>query len=52
VFSISLSAEARRELKEIQAYIGEERESPQAALKVIENILAKIENLIRFPMLS
>ena len=31
-----LSAEARRDLKGIQDYIGDEQESPQNALKVIE----------------
>jgi plasmid stabilization system protein ParE len=46
---LSLAAEARRDLKGIQAYIGEEQESPQAALDVIEKILDRIENLIQFP---
>jgi len=45
----SISAEARRDLKGIQEYISEEKESPQTALKVIENILDKIEGLIRLP---
>jgi plasmid stabilization system protein ParE len=49
MLDISLSAEARRDLKEIQAYISEEQESPQTALQVIENILDRIENLIQFP---
>jgi plasmid stabilization system protein ParE len=49
MLSISLSAEARRDLKEIQAYISEEQESPQTALQVIEKILDRIENLIQFP---
>jgi len=44
-----LSAEARRDLKGIQDYIANEQESPQAALKVIETILARIEDLIGFP---
>jgi plasmid stabilization system protein ParE len=47
--SVSLSAEARRDLRAIQAYISEEQESPQTALNVIEKILNKIENLIQFP---
>jgi len=45
----SLSTEARRDLKNIQNYISEEKESPLTALKVIENILDKIEGLIRLP---
>ena len=44
-----LSAEARRDLKGIQEYIANEQESPQAALKVIEKILDRIENLLSFP---
>jgi len=44
-----LSAEARQDLKSIQNYIAEEQESPQTALKVIEKILDKIENLLSFP---
>ena len=44
-----LSAEARRDLRGIQEYIANEQESPQAALKVIEKILDKIENLLGFP---
>ena len=44
-----LSAEARRDLKGIQDYIANEQESPQAALKVIETILDRIEGLIGFP---
>ena len=44
-----LSAEARRDLKSIQDYITDEQESPQTALKVIENILERIERLINFP---
>ena len=43
------SAEARRDLKDIQKYISNEQESPQAALKVVENILERIERLISFP---
>jgi plasmid stabilization system protein ParE len=46
---IVLSAEARRDLKDIQAYIANEQESPQNALKVIEKILDKIEDLLSFP---
>jgi plasmid stabilization system protein ParE len=44
-----LSAEAKRDLKEIQRYIAEEQESPQNALGVIKKILEKVENLIDFP---
>jgi plasmid stabilization system protein ParE len=44
-----ISAEARRDLKGIQEYIANEQESPQAALKVIEKILDRIENLLSFP---
>jgi plasmid stabilization system protein ParE len=44
-----LSAEARRDLNNIQGYIADERESPRTALKVIEKILDKIENLLSFP---
>jgi len=46
---LSLSAEARRDIKSIQDYIANEKESPQTALKVIEKILDKIENLLRLP---
>ena len=44
-----LSSEARRDLKDIQRYISEEQESPRNALKVIENILDRIEKLLSFP---
>jgi plasmid stabilization system protein ParE len=44
-----LSAEARRDLKSIQDYISNEQESPLTALKVIEEILERIENLLAFP---
>ena len=44
-----LSAEARRDLKNIQEYITDEQLSPKAALQVIENILDRIERLLRFP---
>ena len=44
-----LSAEAKRDLKGIQEYIANEQESPQVALKVIEKILDRIENLLSFP---
>ena len=40
-----LSAEARRDLRGIQEYIADEQENPKTALKVIEKILDKIENL-------
>ena len=44
-----LSAQARKDLKEIQGYISNEQESPQAALDVIEKILNRIESLLNFP---
>ena len=44
-----LSSESRRDLKDIQNFISNEQESPQTALKVIEKILDKIENLLNFP---
>jgi len=44
-----LSAETRRDLKSIQDYISEEQESPLAAVKVIEKILDRIEDLLEFP---
>ena len=44
-----LSDEARLDLKKIQSYLTEEKESPQTALKVIEKILVKIESLINLP---
>jgi plasmid stabilization system protein ParE len=46
---LSLSAEARRDIKNIQDFIADEKENPQTALKVIEKILDKIENLLRLP---
>ena len=46
---VLLSAEAKRDIKSIQDYIAEEKESPQIALKVIEKILDRIERLISFP---
>jgi len=49
VIKPTLSAEARRDLKSIQNYISVEKESPLTALKLIENILDKIEGLIRLP---
>jgi addiction module RelE/StbE family toxin len=49
LLKLVLSTEARRDLKDIQDYIANEQESPQNALKVIENILEKIENLLHFP---
>jgi plasmid stabilization system protein ParE len=45
----SLSAEARRDLKNIQDYIADEKESPQTALRVIEKILDRIEKLLSLP---
>ena len=47
--TLSLSAEARRDIKSIQDYIAVEKESPQTALRVREKILDKIENLLRLP---
>jgi len=44
-----ISSEARRDLKDIQKYISEEQESPRNALKVIENILDRIEKLLGLP---
>ena len=44
-----LSAEAKKDLKSIQDYIAEEKESPQTALDVIEKILDRIERLLEFP---
>ena len=44
-----LSAEARRDLKNIQDFIADKQESPQTALRVIENILDRIERLLSFP---
>ena len=46
---IKLSAEARRDIKDIQGYISEEQESPLMAVKVIEKILDRIEDLSTFP---
>jgi len=45
----SLSAEARRDLKNIQDYLSHERESPLTALNVIEKILNQIERLQSLP---
>ena len=44
-----LSAEARRDLKDIQNYISDEQESPLTAVKVIDKILDRIEGLLIFP---
>jgi len=49
VLTPSLSAEARRDLKNIQDYISDEKESPLTALNVIEKILNKIEKLLSLP---
>ena len=46
---VVFSAEAKRDIKDIQAYIGEDRGNPRTALKVIENILSRVEDLIQFP---
>ena len=46
---LSLSAEARRDLKDIQDYITDEQESPLTAVKVVEKILDRIEDLLNFP---
>ena len=45
----NLSFEARHDLKNIQEYIGEEKESPITALQVVENILDRIGDLLRLP---
>ena len=44
-----LSSEARRDIRSIQDYIANDRESPRTALRVIEKILNRIENLLNFP---
>ncbi|MCL2481430.1 MAG: type II toxin-antitoxin system RelE/ParE family toxin, partial [Spirochaetaceae bacterium] len=44
-----LSAEAIRDLKSIQDYISDEQERPLTAVKVVEKILDRIENLLSFP---
>jgi len=44
-----ISTEARQDIRGIQKYIGEEKESPLTALKVIEKILNKIESLSKLP---
>ena len=44
-----LSTEARQDLNAIQDYISDEQESPLTAIKVIEKILDRIENLLTFP---
>jgi plasmid stabilization system protein ParE len=44
-----LSPEARRDLRGLQSYIADEQESPQSALRVVESILDRIEDLLRFP---
>jgi plasmid stabilization system protein ParE len=49
ICEISLSHDARQDLRNIQNYISIDKESPQTALKVIEKILDKIENLADFP---
>ena len=49
VITLSLSAEARRDLKGIQDYITDEQESPLTAVKVIDMILDRIEDLLTFP---
>ena len=49
VLTLSLSAEARRDLKSIQDYLAVEKESPLTALKVIEKILDRIESLLNLP---
>ena len=49
MFEPVLSSEARRDLKSIQKYISDDQESPQAALRIIENILDRIERLLSFP---
>jgi len=49
LLKLVLSSEAKRDLKNIQGYISNERESPITALKVIESILERIEKLLNFP---
>ena len=49
IHKLVVSAQARRDLRNIQAYIADEQESPQTALNVIEKILGRIENLLSFP---
>jgi len=46
---LSFSSEARRDLKGIQDYIAEEKENPQSAIKVVERILDKIEDILKMP---
>jgi len=46
---ISLSSDARHDLKDIQDYIGGEKESPQTALRVIEKIIDRMEDLLNQP---
>ena len=47
--TLSLSAQARRDLKGIQDYISDDQESPLSAIKVIDKILDRIEDLLLFP---
>ena len=49
VIKANLSSEARHDLKNIQEYIGEEKESPKTALQVVEKILDRIGDLLRLP---
>ena len=49
LIKINLSAEARQDLRNIQDYISDEKESPQTALRVIEKILDKMEKLQSLP---
>jgi len=46
---LAISAEARRDLKNIREYISVEQESPLTAVKVIESIIDRMEDLLEFP---
>lgn len=47
--SLHISAEAKRDIKGIFTYIGEEQKSPETAKNVVNKIMDKIENLMQFP---
>ena len=44
-----ISPEAKRDLRDIQAYIGDKLERPKAALNVVSGIIEKIASLRQFP---
>jgi addiction module RelE/StbE family toxin len=46
---LSISPEARKDLKDIQAYISEKLESPKAAFNTVSGIIEKIKTLLKFP---